>query len=56
MSPATIDQSFLVMNIVKARFNNKIKDKYMADSLKLYIEKEIGVKLIIVYFLLLIFS
>jgi len=35
-------QSFLVMNIVKTRFYNKMKDNFLIDSLILYTENKIS--------------
>jgi hypothetical protein len=36
--------SFLVMNIIKTRFHNKIEYECMIDSLMLWIERKIAAK------------
>ena len=42
VSTATTEQAFSAMNIVKTRLRNKIEEKFLTDSLMLYIEKEIA--------------
>jgi hypothetical protein len=42
MSIATTEQAFLVMKIVKTRLRNKMEDGFLANSLVLYIEREIA--------------
>ena len=42
---ATTERAFSVMNIIKTRLRNKIEDKFLTDSLMLYIEKEIAATL-----------
>jgi hypothetical protein len=41
VSTATTERAFSAMNIIKTRLHNKIEDKFLTDSLMLYIEKEI---------------
>ena len=36
--------TFLIMNIIKHRFHNKMKDDILGNFLILYIKREIGVK------------
>jgi hypothetical protein len=38
---ATSKRAFSVMNIVKTRLRNKIKDEFVTDSLMVYIEREV---------------
>jgi hypothetical protein len=42
MSTATIERAFSAMKIVKTRLRNKIDDEFLANSLVVYIEREIG--------------
>ena len=39
---ATTKRSFSAMKLIKARLRNKMKDEFLADSMMLYIEKEIA--------------
>ncbi|XP_028112903.1 zinc finger MYM-type protein 1-like [Camellia sinensis] len=41
VSTATTERSFSAMKIVKSRLRNKMEDKFLTDSLLVYIEKEI---------------
>jgi len=43
-STATTKRAFSIMNIVKIRHCNKIKDEFQTDSLMLYVEREISAK------------
>jgi hypothetical protein len=42
VSIATTERAFLVMKIVKTRLRNKMEDGFLANSLVLYIEREIA--------------
>ncbi|XP_028065386.1 uncharacterized protein LOC114268406 [Camellia sinensis] len=42
VSTATTERSFSAMKIVKNRLRNKMEDKFLTDSLLVYIEKEIA--------------
>jgi hypothetical protein len=42
VSITTIKRAFSVIKIVKTRLRNKIKDNFLANSLVLYIEREIA--------------
>jgi hypothetical protein len=42
MSTATTEQAFSAMKIVKTRLRNKMEDKFLADNLLVYIEREIS--------------
>jgi hypothetical protein len=42
MSTATTKQAFSAMKIVKTRLCNKMEDDFLANSLVLYIEREIA--------------
>jgi hypothetical protein len=41
VSTTTTEQIFSVMNIVKTRLHNKIKDEFLTDSVMMYIEREV---------------
>jgi hypothetical protein len=42
ISTATIERVFSIMDIVKIRLRNKIEDKFLTDSLMVYIEREVA--------------
>jgi len=44
VSTATTERGFSAMKIFKNRLRNKISDEYLANSLVVYIEKEIAEK------------
>ncbi|XP_025682376.1 uncharacterized protein [Arachis hypogaea] len=44
VSTATTERSFSAMKIIKTRLRNKMEDDFLADSLVIYIEKEIAEK------------
>jgi hypothetical protein len=41
VATATVERVFSAMHIVKIRLQNRMRDKWMNDSLVVYIEKEI---------------
>jgi len=41
VATATVERVFSAMHIVKSRLQNRMRDKWMNDSLVVYIEKEI---------------
>jgi hypothetical protein len=41
VATATMERVFFAMHIVKSRLQNRMRDKWMNDSLVVYIEKEI---------------
>ncbi|XP_024994026.1 uncharacterized protein LOC112527554 [Cynara cardunculus var. scolymus] len=45
VSIATTERSFLAMNIVKTRIQNKMNDEFLNDSLLLFIEREVAEKI-----------
>ncbi|XP_024632167.1 uncharacterized protein [Medicago truncatula] len=42
VSTATTERSFSAMKLIKTRLRNKMEDEFLADSMMLYIEKEIA--------------
>lgn len=42
VSTATTERSFSTMKLIKTRLRNKMEDEFLADSMMLYIEKEIA--------------
>lgn len=42
VSTATTERSFSAMKLIKTRLCNKMEDEFLADSMMLYIEKEIA--------------
>jgi hypothetical protein len=42
VSTATTKRAFSAINVIKTRFRNKIDDEFLANSLVVYIEREIS--------------
>ena len=42
VSTATVEIAFLAMKIVKTKLRNKMEDKFLANNLIVYIEREIA--------------
>jgi hypothetical protein len=42
VSTATIERAFSAMKVIKTRLRNKIDDEFLANSLIVYIEREIS--------------
>jgi hypothetical protein len=42
VSTATIERAFSAMKVIKTRLRNKIDDEFLANSLVVYIEREIS--------------
>ena len=42
ISTTTTERSFSEMKIMKTRLRNKMEDKFLANSMVIYIEREIG--------------
>ena len=57
VSTATTERSFSAMKIIKTKLRNKMKGRFLADSMTVYIEREIAASIssdsIINYFKLL---
>ena len=42
VSTATTERAFLVMNVIKTDFRNKMKDEFLSDAMILFIERDIA--------------
>ena len=47
ISTTTTERAFSTMKLLKTRFHNRMEDKFLADNMIVYIEKEIAGNFII---------